>query len=96
MTAPPRSRFCLLLVKPSHYDIDVNKRERPVDLLEFFYLTPLPGSEDHQKLFKAGVALDADLNRYDGSEAAKALVERQRRLKDIRDRAIGALLVAGG
>jgi len=47
------------------HDIDVIKRELPVDLLEFFYLTPLPGSEDHQKLFKAGVALDADLNRYD-------------------------------
>ena len=41
------------------------KRELPVDLLEFFYLTPLPGSEDHLKLHRAGVPLDADLNRYD-------------------------------
>ena len=32
------------------HDIEVIKRELPVDLLEFFYLTPLPGSEDHQKL----------------------------------------------
>ena len=32
------------------HDIDVIKRELPVDLLEFFYLTPLPGSEDHLKL----------------------------------------------
>ena len=31
-------------------DIEVIKRELPVDLLEFFFLTPLPGSEDHQKL----------------------------------------------
>jgi len=46
-------------------DIDVIKRELPVDLLEFFYLTPLPGSEDHLKLHRSGVALDADLNRYD-------------------------------
>jgi hypothetical protein len=37
----------------------------PVDLLEFFYLTPLPGSEDHLKLFKAGAPLDPDLNKYD-------------------------------
>jgi hypothetical protein len=47
------------------HDIDVIKRELPVDLLEFFYLTPLPGSEDHLKLFRAGVLLDDDLNKYD-------------------------------
>jgi radical SAM superfamily enzyme YgiQ (UPF0313 family) len=47
------------------HDIEVIKKELPVDLLEFFYLTPLPGSEDHQKLFKAGVPMDEDLNRYD-------------------------------
>jgi radical SAM superfamily enzyme YgiQ (UPF0313 family) len=46
-------------------DIDVIKRELPVDLLEFFYLTPLPGSEDHLKLFRLGVPLDPDLNKYD-------------------------------
>jgi radical SAM superfamily enzyme YgiQ (UPF0313 family) len=47
------------------HDIDTIKRELPVDILEFFYLTPLPGSEDHLKLVRAGVALDRDLNRYD-------------------------------
>jgi hypothetical protein len=47
------------------HDIDVIKRELPVDLLEFFYLTPLPGSEDHLKLFRAGAPLDADMNKYD-------------------------------
>ncbi len=47
------------------HDIDVIKRELPVDLIEFFCLTPLPGSEDHQKLFRAGVAMDPDLNKYD-------------------------------
>lgn len=47
------------------HDIDVVKRELPVDILEFFFLTPLPGSEDHQKLHRAGVAMDEDLNRYD-------------------------------
>jgi radical SAM superfamily enzyme YgiQ (UPF0313 family) len=46
-------------------DIDVIKRELPVDLLEFFNLTPLPGSEDHLKLVRAGVALDPDMNKYD-------------------------------
>ncbi|MEI9888551.1 MAG: radical SAM protein [Rhizomicrobium sp.] len=47
------------------HDIEVIKRELPVDLLEFFYLTPLPGSEDHLKLHKAGAPLDPDLNKYD-------------------------------
>ena len=47
------------------HDIDVIKRELPVDLLEFFYLTPLPGSEDHLNLHKAGAWLDPDLNKYD-------------------------------
>jgi hypothetical protein len=46
-------------------DIEIIKRELPIDILEFFFLTPLPGSEDHQKLFKAGVWMDPDLNKYD-------------------------------
>jgi hypothetical protein len=33
--------------------------------LEFFVLTPLPGSEDHQKLSHDGVWMDADMNKYD-------------------------------
>lgn len=47
------------------HDIEVIKRELPVDLLEFFYLTPLPGSEDHKKLHESDVAMDEDLNKYD-------------------------------
>jgi len=46
-------------------DIAIIQRELPVDILEFFCLTPLPGSEDHQVLWRNGVAMDADLNRYD-------------------------------
>jgi radical SAM superfamily enzyme YgiQ (UPF0313 family) len=46
-------------------DIKIIKRELPIDLLQFFCLTPLPGSEDHQRLYKAGVAMDPDLNKYD-------------------------------
>lgn len=46
-------------------DIAIIQDELPVDIVEFFCLTPLPGSEDHQKLWKAGVAMDADLNKYD-------------------------------
>ena len=46
-------------------DIGIIQRELPLDLLEFHVLTPLPGSEDHQRLHKAGVYLDPDLNKYD-------------------------------
>jgi len=58
------------------HDIEVIKRELPVDLLEFFYLTPLPGSEDHLKLVRAGTPLDPDLNFYPKyfSETAAKLV----------------------
>ncbi len=41
------------------------QQELPVDLLEFFLLTPLPGSEDHQRLTAEGVPMEGDLNRFD-------------------------------
>jgi hypothetical protein len=47
------------------HDIDIIKKELPVDILEFFCLTPLPGSEDHQKLHARGVPMDPDMNKYD-------------------------------
>jgi Radical SAM superfamily len=46
-------------------DIEIIKRELPVDILEFFVLTPLPGSEDHKTLLKKGVWMDPDMNKYD-------------------------------
>ena len=46
-------------------DIEIIKRELPVDLVEFMILTPLPGSEDHKNLWKRGVAMDPDMNNYD-------------------------------
>jgi len=50
-------------------DIATIQRELPVDVLEFFFLTPLPGSEDHQKLAAAGAWMDPDLNKYDLNHA---------------------------
>jgi hypothetical protein len=46
-------------------DIEIIKRELPLDILEFFFLTPLPGSEDHAVLLKQGAWMDSDLNKYD-------------------------------
>jgi radical SAM superfamily enzyme YgiQ (UPF0313 family) len=46
-------------------DIETIKRELPLDILEFFCLTPLPGSADHLALYKQGAPLEPDLNVYD-------------------------------
>ena len=36
-------------------DIEIIQRELPLDIIEFFFLTPLPGSEDHQTLWRKGI-----------------------------------------
>src|SRR6516164_2832540 len=46
-------------------DVKIIQDELPIDILEFFFLTPLPGSEDHKTLYMKGAATDPDLNKYD-------------------------------
>ncbi len=46
-------------------DLEIIKKELPLDMLEFFILTPLPGSEDHKVLHEKGVWMDPDMNKYD-------------------------------
>jgi len=46
-------------------DIEIIKRELPLDILELFYLTPLPGSEDHKIMWQKGTWMDPDMNKYD-------------------------------
>jgi hypothetical protein len=53
-------------------DIRIIQRELPVDFLEFFILTPLPGSEDHKKLWEQGVWMDPDMNKYDTNHVTTA------------------------
>jgi pyruvate-formate lyase-activating enzyme len=53
-------------------DIAIIQRELPIDLLEFFVLTPLPGSKDHQDLYLRGVWMDPDVNNYDVEHACTA------------------------
>lgn len=45
-------------------DIEIIKRELPVDVLQIAFLTPLPGSEDHRALLDQGAWMDPDLNKY--------------------------------
>jgi len=53
-------------------DIAIIQRELPVDILEFFILTPLPGSKDHQRLVAAGIPMDPDMNNYDTQHVTTA------------------------
>jgi radical SAM superfamily enzyme YgiQ (UPF0313 family) len=46
-------------------DIRIIQRELPIDILEFFVLTPLPGSKDHQQMYLRGERMDPDTNKYD-------------------------------
>ena len=45
-------------------DIEIIKKELPLDVLEIFMLTPLPGSEDHRNMLQRGEWMDSDLNKY--------------------------------
>ena len=53
-------------------DIEIIKKELPVDILSIYLLTPLPGSEDHKVLWNKAVAMDPDMNKYDLEHAVTA------------------------
>ncbi|HEY1474153.1 MAG TPA: radical SAM protein [Pseudolabrys sp.] len=53
-------------------DIEIIKKELPLDILEFFCLTPLPGSEDHKVLYGKGAWMDPDMNKYDVEQIVTA------------------------
>ena len=53
-------------------DIRIIQQELPIDFLEFFILTPLPGSEDHKRFWERGVAMDPDMNKYDTNHVTVA------------------------
>jgi len=46
-------------------DIATVQREIPIDLLEFFVLSPAPGSADHKRMYEGGTWIDPDLNKGD-------------------------------
>lgn len=51
------------------HDIDIIKRELPIDILSLSILTPLHGSMDHKTAVEKGEWLDPDLNKYDLTHA---------------------------
>ena len=68
-------------------DIRIIQKELPIDLLYFFILTPLPGSQDHQELYERGVPLEPDMNHYDSVHVttAHAHMSKQELLDVYRD-----------
>ena len=50
-------------------DLQIIQRELPIDIMEFFMLTPLPGSKDHQEMHLRGERMEADTNKYDAEHA---------------------------
>ena len=51
------------------HDVRVLEQEIRPDLVNFFMLTPFPGTQDHLRLWQAGVPLDPDWNLYDTCHA---------------------------
>ncbi len=47
------------------HDIKTIQEELTADVLVFFLLTPLPGSEDHKNFYLNGTWMEPDLNKYD-------------------------------
>ncbi|MDB5107971.1 MAG: radical protein, partial [Candidatus Binatus sp.] len=50
-------------------DIEIIQRELPIDIMEFFMLTPLPGSQDHKEMLQRGERMESDTNKYDAEHA---------------------------
>ncbi len=76
-------------------DIAIIQKELPLDIVEFFCLTPLPGSEDHQTLWKNGVPMDPDLNKYDVEHVCAAHPKMSKRMGGDLSGSLVALLFAG-
>lgn len=53
-------------------DVETLKRELPLDQAEFFIMTPLPGSKDHQALYRDRVPMAEDTNLYDSAHVTTA------------------------
>ena len=52
-------------------DIKLMQEELPIDILEFFVMTPLPGSADHRDMYLRGDWMHPDLNMYDSEHVAQ-------------------------
>ena len=46
-------------------DIRILQNELPLDRVQFYCLTPLPGSADHKAMWERDEYMDPDLNKYD-------------------------------
>jgi radical SAM superfamily enzyme YgiQ (UPF0313 family) len=65
-------------------DVEFLKRELPLEHAEFFIMTPLPGSKDHQKHYLANVPMATDTNLYDTTHVC---MEHPKMSKEILEKA---------
>ncbi len=69
-------------------DIRTLQNEVAIDIVEFFIMTPLPGSADHQELAAKGVPMEPDMNMYDTEHVTTAHPKMSAdELRDIYERA---------
>jgi hypothetical protein len=52
-------------------DIKLMQEELPIDILEFFVMTPLPGSADHRDMYLRGDWMHSDMNMYDSEHVTQ-------------------------
>jgi hypothetical protein len=71
-------------------DIEIIKKELPIDILEFLCLTPLPGSEDHKILHARGMPMDQTITR-------RAVASRlsRRKIRDVLTTFSGSVQIEG-
>ena len=60
-------------------DVECLKQELPIEFVEFFMMTPLPGSQDHLENYQKGVPMEKDMNAYD---TAQPCMEHPRMSRD--------------
>jgi radical SAM superfamily enzyme YgiQ (UPF0313 family) len=60
-------------------DVERLKQELPIEFVEFFMMTPLPGSQDHLDNYLKGVPMEKDMNAYD---TAQPCMEHPRMSRD--------------
>ena len=60
-------------------DVECLKQDLPIEFVEFFMMTPLPGSQDHLDNYLKSVPMEKDMNAYD---TAQPCMEHPRMSRD--------------
>jgi len=75
-------------------DMEIIKKELPLDILELFMLTPLPGSEDHQTMWKKASGWTPTSTSTTCITASSIIQDERRRVRADLSRRLADLLYA--